>query len=91
MRTSTIIEKTKNKIREKKSNVKKLARDYIDIPTKNTERERSIINRIKAEKKEKNEFEHLLKRLNNRKKTMPTMVWKRNRSLEENILDNLDA
>ena len=90
MKTETVITKTKNRIAKNKSNIKKLAYEYSEIPTKDTKKEKSIFNRIKAEKKEKNQLEHLVKRMNNRKKTMKDMVWKKNKSLEENILDNLD-
>jgi len=88
MKTKTVINKTENKIIEKKVNIKKLARDYIS--TKSTARERRIFSTIRSEKKEMKEMEHLLKRLNNRKKNMPIMDWKRNKTLKQNILANLD-
>ena len=90
MKIGTVITKTENEIVKKKTNIKKLAYEYGEITTKDTNREKSILNRIKIVKKEKNQLEHLVKRMNNRKKTMKDMVWKRNKSLEENILDNLD-
>jgi len=90
MKTSLVITKTKNRIAKNRSNIKKMAQEYSEIPTKDTKKEKSVLNRIKAEKVEKNQLEHLVKRMNNRKKNMPTMVWKRKKSLEENILDNLD-
>ena len=90
MKIGTVIEKTKNKIVKKKTNIRKLAREYSEIPTKDTKKEKSILSRMKDEKKEKNQLEHLVKRMNNRKKTMKDMIWKKNKSLEENILDNLD-
>ena len=90
MKTSLVITKTKNRIAQKKTNIKKLAREYSEIPTKDTNKEKTILNKIKAEKIEKNQLEHLVKRMNNRKKTMKDMVWKRKKSLTENILINLD-
>ena len=90
MKIETVITKTKNEIVKKKFNIKKLAYEYSELPTKDTNREKSILNRIKIVKKEKNQLEHLVKRMNNRKKNMPTMFWKRGKSLEENILANLD-
>jgi len=90
VKTETVIKKTKSKINQRKINIKRLAHDYADIPTKDTAKENSIIKGLKAEKKKKNELEHLVKRMKNRKKTIPTMIWKRNKSLRENILANLD-
>ena len=90
MKTESVITKTKNRIAQNKSNIKKLACEYGEIPTKDTKKEKNILNKMKAEKAEKNQLEHLVKMMNNRKKTMKTMVWKRDKSLTENILDNLD-
>jgi len=89
MRTETIISRTKGKITKRKANIKKLARDYANMTTKDVVKEKSILKRLKEEKKKKNELEHLVKRMNNRKKTMPTMAWKKSKSHVENILENL--
>lgn len=89
MKTTTVITKTKNKIRENKTNIRKLAIEYSETPTTNKKKEKSIISKLNAEKKEKIQLEGLLKKLDNRKKKMPVMVWKNKNTLTENILANL--
>jgi len=90
MKTSVVIRRTKEKIIKKKTDIKKLAKVYVNVPTNNKTKERSILGKMQTQKNKKNKLERLLIRVEKRKKEMPEMVWKRNKSHTENILANLD-
>ena len=53
MKTETVINKTKNQIREKKGKAMRLARNYLDAPI-NTKKARDILAKMNAMKKEVN-------------------------------------
>lgn len=89
MKTVSVIKKIKIEIENNNSTIKELANDYIDTPSSNTEKCKSILKKLQAAKDERAELKRLLKRVERRKETMVTMVWKRDKTLIENILENI--
>jgi len=88
MKTETVINKTKNEIRVKKSKYKKLAQSNLNVGV-HTKKEKDILAKMRVVKKEKVELTQLLNKMERKKKTMKTMEWKRDKSLVENIEKNI--